>query len=294
MLLLTSEGSVLESILKGFKANGIALPRNQGSLKSGYHRYIRAVQPNCPWLRAPGAPLIDVVTDKDRAAELVRFYERGSDLNDSNQANMIRAEAVDLSKYEILSKALTELAARSPMHHQFFELVIEKVFCAPASGAIGGSTSDAVGLIWTNIIDGFGQDDYVELLVHELTHNLLFLDEWVHPHYRYSEIVKTEFWCRSAIRKLDRPLDKVFHALVVAAEILLFRQHSGVRSVTVHPSCEGLRAGIRTSIDEIRSLPHCEDGTFIYPRVWQIIALIEEKLDLHGNERKSPKELAVA
>lgn len=65
--------------------------------------------------------------------------------------------------------------------------------------------------------------DMVEILVHEMTHHAMFIDEVRHVHYSYSAITDKSTWARSAILNVPRPLDKVLHSTVVSTEVLLMR-----------------------------------------------------------------------
>lgn len=110
-----------------------------------------------------------------------------------------------------------------------FELVIHSIFIkktnrvSDGSAAHGGSSSNAIGSIWLSLNDDLSTDDICELLIHELTHHLLFIDEYCHYHFEYSLIGEPANFAQSAIRKSKRPLDKVVHSIVVAAELVSAR-----------------------------------------------------------------------
>jgi hypothetical protein len=57
-----------------------------------------------------------------------------------------------------------------------------------------------------------------------LAYHLLLIDERVHGHYvSYAKLADKRNYAHSAILKCNRPLDKVFHSLVVATELLASR-----------------------------------------------------------------------
>lgn len=65
--------------------------------------------------------------------------------------------------------------------------------------------------------------DVMEMLLHELTHHLLFVDEHNYQHFTYPELIKKENYAFSAILNMMRPLDKVVHSIVVATELVKAR-----------------------------------------------------------------------
>jgi hypothetical protein len=113
-------------------------------------------------------------------------------------------------------------------------------------GALGGPP--------TNL----GPRDLQEFLIHELGHTLLFLDEWRFGLFTsYPELLKRENWVASAIRKTVRPLDKAFHSVVVATEVLLARDHLLGHPATsvLHPSSPVLASGVLRSIESMTGDP---------------------------------------
>jgi len=118
-----------------------------------------------------------------------------------------------------------------------------------------------------------------ELLVHELTHNLMFLDERLYTHYTsYPDLLKPSHYCQSAILKTKRPMDKVVHSIAVATELVRYRQSSAQKtaSSTVHPSNEILIMNAQKSIHEIQSRP--ELFRLLSQRGLQLLGSFEEQL----------------
>jgi hypothetical protein len=132
--------------------------------------------------------------------------------------------AEETAKKEIrLVRAIDELALYSEDHSVLFNMIVTDILVSPSRLARGGSTSQAIGAIWANPDPTFTINDVMEILVHELTHHTMFLDELRYGHYFYSNVIDRSSWARSAILKSVRPLDKVLHSIVVAVEVLLFR-----------------------------------------------------------------------
>src|SRR5581483_6992105 len=111
----------------------------------------------------------------------------------------------------------------------------------------GGSTSQAIGVIWANPKVSYTTADIIEILVHELSHHAMFLDELRYTHYSYSRVPQQSTWARSAILNVARPLDKVLHSIVVAIEVLLFRD--GYLGYPVNPR---VHPPTRVMIEQLR------------------------------------------
>lgn len=88
----------------------------------------------------------------------------------------------------------------------------------------------------------------------------------------------------SAVLRKLRPLDKVFHSLVVAVEVLCFRVACiGYQENTkVHPSSNILYKSCQTTLSSLKST--LSKKTLVYPRVYELLELIESKLNNLKNE----------
>lgn len=116
--------------------------------------------------------------------------------------------------------------------------------------AKAGSTSQAIGVIWANPKTTYSLHDMVEILVHEMTHHAMFIDEVRYVHYSYSAVTDKSTWARSAILNVPRPLDKVLHSAVVATEVLLMRaNYIGHPVITkVHPPTNVMLTQLKDAI----------------------------------------------
>lgn len=258
MLLQIGEQKILENVLMGFKANNIALPNDERDLREGYQRYLKLVQPHCSWLRSNNKLSIEEsIFEAGTRADLIELF-RGdaSALDDRNQVYAIKEGRKCIAHGANVVNGITAMKAQAPDHYNLLNTFIEVIFYEGSDVASGGSTSSAVGIIWANPHQKFRAIDTLEFLVHEMTHNLLFLDEWVHPHYDYDEILKPETWCKSAILKTNRPLDKVVHSIIVGAEIVLLRRKliGEPEDPRAHPPSDDIVDAVTESINQIRSL----------------------------------------
>lgn len=217
---------------------------------------------------------------------LVNKYLGDSALDDLNQSEILGAPFTDeerFRKIDELRSQFDRVFRVNPTFGDLFGLVIHSVFLRqtkeidPGTGkkvkAFGGSTSDSVGVIWLAAPRPLSDMDVAELLLHELTHNLLFIDEYCCRHYNYDEILKPENYAVSAIRKTPRPLDKVVHSIVVAVELLVAREDfikdSYPGRCTVHPGSSELANNTDIAINSVLKLKNLDN--LLAPRAIEIL-----------------------
>ena len=117
--------------------------------------------------------------------------------------------------------------------------------------------------------------DLFELFVHEVTHQLVFLDEYRYQHYKSrEELSPQENYAISAVLKIPRPIDKVLHSLVVNYEILAFRcsLDYSIHS-NVHPKSDEMLKQVSITVDSVRKVN--SDKNLLLPRALQLLDMIE-------------------
>jgi hypothetical protein len=248
------------------------------ALRDGLLSFLAYYQPDVPQQRDPGDLFID---DESTEQQLARLFKADSTLNDRGQTEVVGSSLPSDSKHERMAQvqnALNYVQERDAKFHTLFGLAINSVFFRQSDDAVGGSTSTAIGSIWFAGRAKLTMFDYTELLVHELTHNLLFLDEIRHTHFDYSLIKDKENFAISSILKLRRPLDKVVHSIVVATEIIAARRgflgiHPEARA---HAPIRELTQDALTGIDSVFALKNLSDLT--RPRIIEILERCRENL----------------
>lgn len=194
--------------------------------------------------------------NEDRILDLISKYKDYSQLTDietdtsttPHEARVSAMRAVKEGK-EHLEKVNADLAG-------LFNFAIHTLFYHRSHESGGGSVSSAPGVIWCAPRLNWTCDDMAEFLVHELTHNMLFIDERRYQHYiDFDDIALPENYARSAILMKPRPLDKVFHSLIVSHEVLSFRMENGEPATpNVHPSSMVMHDAAMETIKTIREL----------------------------------------
>ena len=116
-------------------------------------------------------------------------------------------------------------------------------------GVIGGSSGGMMGLVWLNPPDEWDDVDHAESLLHETTHQALFLDDLLHKLFARplaSMESDPDATVTSAIRRTRRRFDLAFHAACVAAELVGLHKHLGLGDRAEHH-----REGALSSIEEL-------------------------------------------
>lgn len=237
------------------------------TLRVGYRRALEQYQPYMP----VNFSLDPFINSQEQEEALVEAYTERKDnpLDDMNQDSIMSAQPdteINKSRKQALCRSARQLLCEldEPLAIAF-DLVVHSVIfreSAAFSGgrsARGGSTGGAIGLVWVGTIgDSVTVYDMVELLIHELVHHCLFVDELCRPHFDYTLIADQKYWSQSAILNKPRPIDKTVHSIVVSTELLKFRNRSVRPGTTpapsVHPSDDILLAQTQTACKSLLKL----------------------------------------
>jgi hypothetical protein len=231
-------------------------PSSVADLKLLLRRFLADHQPGVQ--HAPEDCLF--VDDPSHEAELARHYTTDSALHDKFQNVAIGAPLpaeIKNAAREAAESALMRISERDFDLFSIFYAAIQTIFFFGSEKCSGGSTSNAVGVIWMNSEPDWQERDIVEFLVHELAHCLIFLDERRYLHFvDYDLIPKPEYFAWSAVLRTMRPIDKVLHSIVVATEVLSLRQRwlGENANPKAHPPSAQLRTQILQSADSLLEL----------------------------------------
>ncbi|MFE8598999.1 aKG-HExxH-type peptide beta-hydroxylase [Archangium violaceum] len=134
-----------------------------------------------------------------------------------------RSEFDELSKKVRKAEALIDRV--DPEVGRLMRLLIGSYYFAKGGSHIeGGSSSKFIGVIWVGQNLECTVTQVAELLVHEMVHNALFLDDMIHGIHVDGEGVLgvAENQVVSAIRQIQRGYDKGFHSAYVACVLARF------------------------------------------------------------------------
>lgn len=161
-------------------------------------------------------------------------------------------DPADTAREKSVTEGWASFASDDPVLGSLAQLMLNQVFTT--SGTRSGSMSDssAVGHIWVAPGHAWDTQDVHEAILHELTHQFLFVDELVHPHF---DPGVNDVRVSSSIRGESRELAAAVHSAIVASEILQFRTRveNGSAQHALHGTTEAMRTGLQHTVEEIRS-----------------------------------------
>lgn len=240
-------------------------------------RYVSSIQ---PWM--PPAPVRQQIgVDKNLLGPYLKAFNEESVLSDISYRVDVPSDASFAVQAERFSSHLNQISKGEPLLFDLLQHFIHTVFFAPSTEASGGTTSSAVGVLWVNSRDSWTSEDYIEFVVHELTHTLVFLDERRFGHYQDLALaVAPENFAQSAVLGRRRPVDKVLHSLIVATEIFLWRNRRASHESTrrLHPPTNKLVKLIQESVDSLKQL---ESKELLRPRARELYERCEEAIHRH-------------
>jgi hypothetical protein len=261
MLTLCQPDVVVRNLYRIARAHDENRPMETSEeLRNGFLAFLTARQPSVP-INTTG----DVfVLDQAIQSKLSAAFSKGA-LNDLNQEDVVgEAYQGDVleTKTSIVRAALNDLLMMDEDFAFVFDLAIHSIFVRPSKpakmvhGSHGGSSSASIGAIWLAVGDSISRIDLIEMLVHELTHHLLFIDELNHPQFDYQLIKMRENYALSAILKRQRPLDKVVHSIVVGASLVDARRRflGNHEATVIHPETSGLQKDVVAAIDSVMDM----------------------------------------
>lgn len=238
------------------------LPKTINELEFNFHNFLKDFQPSCPRSNETGAQIVE---NYEIEETLTNLYRTDALLNDRNQSAIIGDRFnnnIFHSQKKLLNEALENIKLNFPDVYEILQLTIDSFLLRNSKTSGGGSTSNAIGVIWINARSHWKLTDISELLIHELVHNLIFIDELRYLHFKdYAEILKEENFAQSAILKIKRPIDKVFHSIIVGVEILLARKNfsNNLKDPAIHPPSDKLHAQVAIALKSLFSLSNYDN-----------------------------------
>jgi hypothetical protein len=234
------------------------------SLQKAYRDFLISIQPEVP---KPTTENVQLLSDPDLVIPLVKIF--GEKETEERADFTTERQRVDsgLKKINTLDEEL----------YQLFQLAVHTIFFYPTKTIKGGTNGFAIGALWINPRPKWSESDLIEILIHESTHNYIFLDELAHKHYPdYLKMIKYQSW--SPTRHEMRPLNKVCHASLVNVELLLLREQ-----LIGHPQSEGLHGNTKKlkeetsfAIDEL--LKSDEAKSLMTTRMHYLLSTAQTKL----------------
>lgn len=226
-----------------------------------YARFLHSLQPSVPPQPKFGVVLVDDPEFEDIILEAFyhesplddlpryrdrTFFENGPERRPGISADVVRVD-----------EALAKFSDHDRQFWRSFGFFVNYILCPYSRFSRGGSDSAAIGALFISRPESYSDRDLYEILVHEFSHTVMFLDELVEPHYADEQrMVHPDAYARAGISETLRPMDKVLHSLVVATEVLLHRERAigHVDSTTIHPPTRRLLRNLGATIESIRAV----------------------------------------
>ncbi len=118
--------------------------------------------------------------------------------------------------------AISQFKVTFPETFDCFKKVISFIIFGKRPGYSGGTVSNRIGLIWLAPDRNWKDVEWLENLIHEFTHNILFLDDMVNGIFVEGgkRLEEKDALATSAIRQVKRGYDKSYHSAFVSFNII--------------------------------------------------------------------------
>ena len=284
MYYLIGEKACCRSIMS---ACGISKSSNKipaaSELKKAYADFLKKYQPNIPVHTGLETKIVanrsieDKLIDTFKQPSILDDLERYTDVDFLQNEGEYRPQIQQEVKY--LRSLFKEYRSLDPDFWSMFQMVINYIICPFSKYSNGGSDSNFIGMLFICSPSEIDEVDLYELLIHEFTHNAMFLDEIKTPHYISDELlVDTRNYGLASISAMRRPLDKVLHSVVISTEILLHREKTlgNNDKTSIHPPTKKLISNIGKSIKSVRALKNYDK--VMDRRGKELLSICEETL----------------
>jgi hypothetical protein len=229
----------------------MGLDSGASNRRSAYVQALNRLQPIALPEPPDAGPLPWVLTftaDEPAHEAALRYAVTDDTGSTSDELELLTpAEAADVERH--LRNALEILRAYDPSLAEAAVKLNSWFLFARKPGVIGGSSGGMMGLVWLNPPIEWDDVDHAESLLHETTHQALFLDDLLHKLFARSIASMDsdpDATVTSAIRRTRRRFDLAFHAACVAAELVGLHEHLGLSD-----RAETHREGALSSIEEL-------------------------------------------
>ncbi|HEY3801738.1 MAG TPA: HEXXH motif-containing putative peptide modification protein [Kofleriaceae bacterium] len=251
--------NLLYTVAKPFFTRPVA-ELETADFKGAYQKWVAATQPALP-AATLGQP--ECVEDAAREAALIQPLVSQSALDDRAVYKLADFgiahgdRSVTARQAAHVRDQLAAFRVKDASYWEVFDLYVNYLALPSSKYTQGGTSSSALGVIYLVDPDKRNADTLYELLVHESTHLMMFVDERRTRHYRSDALlVDPANFSISAVYERLRPLDKALHSIAVAAEVLLHREAvlGHANESTIHPPTAKLAPSTLRACDALLEL----------------------------------------
>lgn len=124
-------------------------------------------------------------------------------------------------------RALVKFQGQCSELYDIAQFVIKVVLLNQLISYTNGTTDKTIGLASMDFKDHFNEQDFIELLVHQMTHMLLFIDDRSHEHMiGDTKEIMIETGLKYVLGGTKFPAYIAFHSYIVGVEVLCFRERA--------------------------------------------------------------------
>lgn len=118
---------------------------------------------------------------------------------------------------------------------RFCNRLIKSILVAELNHYIEGTTADELGIAHIDFKESYNQEDFNELIVHQITHTLLFIDDYIEPQvdeHKKNFLIPTSLSHKRGGNKF--PFYILFHSVCVGIEVLSYRYENNSLDSPIH------------------------------------------------------------
>lgn len=120
---------------------------------------------------------------------------------------------------------LKTLQTKNSELYDLIKFIIKAILINQLNSYTNGTTAETIGLASMDFKDEFTQNDFIELVMHQLAHMLLFIDNYTNTHVRSTQkehMIETNLKYKLGGKHF--PAYLAFHSFIVGVEVLAFRK----------------------------------------------------------------------
>ncbi|EKD72174.1 MAG: hypothetical protein ACD_45C00744G0010 [uncultured bacterium] len=123
--------------------------------------------------------------------------------------------------------AFSNLEAKNPVIFGLARFLIKLILVNQLTSYTNGTTNDTIGFSSMDFKDHFNEQDFIELVIHQMTHMVLFMDDRCYEHMRKdNKEAMIETGLKYVLGGTKFPAYLAFHSYIVGVEVLCFRWQS--------------------------------------------------------------------
>ncbi len=152
-------------------------------------------------------------------------------------------------------KALKKLELMNADLFNLSNFLIKIILLNHLESYTDGTTGETIGLSCMDFKDHFDEEDFIELIVHQMTHMVLFMDDFSDKHMLDADRdIMIDVGIKYVLGGTQFPIYIAFHSYLVGVEILNFRQQFNGLNYTgkyhgttkrIVNGCESFQTGLK-------------------------------------------------